>query len=424
MDLGNILRDRPILVLGTGFGAIVVLMAAIVSFDYAEIRSQRDRLESLIGFHNARTLQAQKMRNAMRDRMVMTGLMVLEDDHFTREEIYDRYLDRGQDFLAARTALEGMARTAEERGQIKTLKEINVVLTPHMSRVTALARQDRREAARREYLRAAHPKQRQALDLVDTMIQTYVSAARQVEQEAQAQIDRTVRITGVLAVVTLAVSILIAIFAVRRVSQDRQDLIRGGLRERLLRYRTTHDALTGLLNRDGMAEYLAQTIAAGTATHDPFALLLLDLDGFKQINDSYTHETGDRLLVQVAGRLRQCLPFEAGAAIRLAGDEFVVVSRCAKSPADAAVLAETILQAVGSPYVLDGREHVVTVSIGVALYPEDASTAGALLHCADIAMYRAKGAGKNRFQRYFPEFANDKTRRGGGKMAGRRRSIF
>ena len=404
------LRNRPILVLKAGFGTILSLMIAMVSFNLFEIYSQHLSLESLVDYHSVRIQKAQKLRNLMRDRMVMIGIMVMEDDVFEREEVYERYVAGGQDYLTARATVEDMAKTVEEQEQAKALRDTNTDLTPINSQVVALARQDRREAARRLYLGSAHPKQRQALHQVDAMIEAYTTAAKRVEEEAHLQANWVLLLTGIMSVLTIIGGLLIAAFAVRRVKQDRKALIEGHRRERVLQHRTTHDSLTGLLNRDGMKEYLAEVISAGRAQQRPFAMLLLDLDGFKQINDNHSHGAGDRLLIQVADRLRQCVLDEDGAAIRLAGDEFVVVSQRAQTAAAAATLANNILQAVGRPYEVGAQEHIVTVSIGVALYPDDADNTSALLHCADVAMYRAKSAGKNRFQRYFPEFANDKTR--------------
>ena len=166
-----------------------------------------------------------------------------------------------------------------------------------------------------------------------------------------------------------------------------------------LRYQAYHDALTGLPNRTQLAEQLAHALESGRAgaTH---ALLFLDLDDFKTINDSLGHAIGDRLLGQVGDRIRACLrPGDVPA--RLGGDEFAVVIRDAL-PGAAEEVAVRLVQALRTPFALAGREFSVRCSVGIAIADSATLTVDELLRRADVAMYNAKAAGKDRYSRYEP----------------------
>jgi diguanylate cyclase (GGDEF)-like protein len=162
------------------------------------------------------------------------------------------------------------------------------------------------------------------------------------------------------------------------------------------------DALTGLPNREWISEYLSQALAEAAAVDESVALLFMDLDQFKRINDTLGHESGDALLRQVAGRLSGALT-SAGVAGRLArvgGDEFIVVLTGPTGLAAAEKVAQQAQAALAAPFVQGSYELVVTPSIGIALYPEHGSDTQALLKHAGAAMYEAKASGRNQARVY------------------------
>lgn len=162
-----------------------------------------------------------------------------------------------------------------------------------------------------------------------------------------------------------------------------------------------HDQLTGLPNRLYLAAHLPGAIEQAKKAGRVLAILFLDLDRFKHINDSRGHETGDKLLKTVAQRIRSTVRGE-DAVVRMGGDEFVVVLRDVQSTAQVNETAERINQALSAPMLLDGRSMVTTVSIGVALFPRDGADMGELLRHSDTAMYQAKDRGRNNFQLFSP----------------------
>jgi len=167
--------------------------------------------------------------------------------------------------------------------------------------------------------------------------------------------------------------------------------------EEQLHFQTHHDALTGLPNRTLLLDRLSVAISHAQRNLKQVAVLAIDLDNFKHVNDSLGHTVGDLLLQQVAERLSNSLPQDTTIA-RLGGDDFAVLLEQISNAQEAIPLAETVIAAFAHPFNLSIYETVITVSIGITFYPEDGDDAGILLKNAELAMYRAKEEGKNKYQ--------------------------
>lgn len=180
------------------------------------------------------------------------------------------------------------------------------------------------------------------------------------------------------------------------------------------------DSLTGLSNRNMFIESLNRTIAHCKRQRLYFALIFIDLDGFKVVNDTLGHDAGDELLKTFANRLRLCLRTEDlisrnildtkdktspvdnpdEGVSRLGGDEFTILLNGVAKGEDASLVAERILESLSHPFILKGQRYYLGASIGITVYPSDGEEAGVLLKHADTAMYHAKGLGKNNYQYY------------------------
>ncbi len=181
-----------------------------------------------------------------------------------------------------------------------------------------------------------------------------------------------------------------------------QDVTHAREAEAHIHYLARFDTLTGLPNRSAWLEQAGEALLAAERHEDRLAVLFLDLDNFKTINDSLGHPVGDRLLAEVARRLGGCMRSEDRLA-RLGGDEFVaLLPRLARSD-DAAVVATKILRALSASMQIGDHDLRPSVSIGIALFPDDGTTVDVLLKHADTAMYAAKAAGRNSFQFFIEE---------------------
>ena len=170
-------------------------------------------------------------------------------------------------------------------------------------------------------------------------------------------------------------------------------------RESRIQHLADHDALTGLLNRRLLEDRLAQALTLARRNESMVAVMLIDLDGFKVVNDQYGHLMGDHVLRTVAKRLKDGVR-ESDTIARLGGDEFVVLLAGQRSAEDSVVVAEKILGALADPIAAGGRKFEIGASIGMSIFPRDGGSPEQLLRHADAAMYRVKEAGKNRYQFY------------------------
>jgi len=185
-------------------------------------------------------------------------------------------------------------------------------------------------------------------------------------------------------------------------------------------YLAYHDALTGLPNRRMFQEFLQRAVANARRHHAGLALLFLDLDNFKQINDTMGHQAGDELLQNLSERFTECLREEDLLSLknvdetyqgphdtlaRVGGDEFLILLSCIEDPSEAAVVAQRLLDTLTKPFVVNNSEFFVSSSIGISIYPTDGEDAETLTKNADIAMYHAKNNGRNNYQ-YFNESMN------------------
>ena len=157
-----------------------------------------------------------------------------------------------------------------------------------------------------------------------------------------------------------------------------------------------HDGLTGLPNRRMLQDRLAQALAAADRHGHKLAVLFLDLDGFKKINDNFGHDIGDELLKDVARRLTATLRKE-DTAVRLGGDEFVVGLMYLTQSTDAESAAKKIIETLGQTYHVNGHDLTVTTSVGISIFPDNGSSGEELLKQADTALFKAKTGGKNRY---------------------------
>ena len=176
------------------------------------------------------------------------------------------------------------------------------------------------------------------------------------------------------------------VLAVRDISERKEAAAR-------IAHLAYHDALTGLPNRAVFGDHLARNVERAADAGEPIAVLCVDLDGFKAVNDIHGHPAGDELLIEVAHRLRSVVRGDELVA-RLGGDEFAVVQQGGSQPAHAGLLAERIIAALAEPYAVAGQSARVSASIGIAVFPADAETPLDLVRNADMALYRAKREGR------------------------------
>ena len=186
--------------------------------------------------------------------------------------------------------------------------------------------------------------------------------------------------------------------------------------QRALEYQALHDSVTGLLNRVALTDRLDQAIAALERQPGRFAVLFLDIDNFKSINDTLGHDVGDQALVELSHRLRR-VARRADTIARYGGDEFVLVCNALRDDEDVLTIAERVISQVGAPLELAAHTFAVTCSIGAVVCTDAAADPSELLEHADLAMYEAKRAGTNQSRMFDPGLRRDAFA-GAGSLAG------
>lgn len=205
-------------------------------------------------------------------------------------------------------------------------------------------------------------------------------------------------VNGLVFLAFLAMALALVVSGAQR-NQVLKKIV-GRTNDKLLHF-ATHDVLTGLPNRVLLTDRIQHAIEVARRNGKPFAVLFMDLDGFKAINDSLGHAVGDGLLVAVAQRIRACVRGEDMVA-RIGGDEFVVVMGNLSTPVVVEQLSENILMALRQDFQVDDATLCVTSSIGIAVYPNSGETVDMLMKNADAAMYEAKQSGRNTYRFFEP----------------------
>ncbi|MEO1200421.1 MAG: EAL domain-containing protein [Pseudomonadota bacterium] len=206
-------------------------------------------------------------------------------------------------------------------------------------------------------------------------------------------------VAGILSAIALAV--LAMMIGMRRARDEAQDEAS---------FLALHDPLTGLPNRRQFGSLFPAMMAEAEETSSTLALLCLDVDSFKDVNDVYGHLAGDQLLVGISARLKEAIG-SAGLVSRLSGDEFTIAIGHIDHQMTLDRLCSSVLKAQQTPYTLDGHEVLASLSIGVAIFPQDARNTEDLMRHADLALYRAKAEGKNRYTFFSPDMDEDLKRK-------------
>ncbi len=236
------------------------------------------------------------------------------------------------------------------------------------------------------------PVHTDAAAAVEAVMEVYSDVTALVSKMERTQSQIVIGVVGAVSVLYL----LMLWMAGRADRLLRQQEAQRVANEERIRYQAYHDLLTGLPNRTSFAEHLEEAMRRSKRFGWSVALMFLDVDRFKRVNDSLGHEAGDELLRIVASRLKTCIR-ETDILFRMGGDEFTVLLENVRTPEEVAAVAARMISAVAQPAEIAHHELTPTASIGIAIYPRDDQRGERLVKAADAAMYRAKDVGRNRY---------------------------
>ena len=361
-----------------GFVVVLALMASVAAVGLHYINSISGRLKDIVENNNVKIELATAMQTALRERALSMHALSVLTDPFDKDAELQRFSALGSNYVSARQHLEAMPLSAEERAILESIRALTRAAQPEVEAVVEIAMSERAADEVFERIRSiAVPKQRQIAEAVSALVNTQKAESAEAVRGAEASYREVRTLMLLLGAFTLTSGLVIALFVSRQAQLAVQAL---------------YDPLTGLPNRSLLQDRLEQAIAKARRARRGFAVALMDLNRFKEVNDTMGHDVGDELLREVAMRLRRTVRAEDTVA-RMGGDEFVVVLHDL-AEADVPGFGAKLLHALGAPFALDGQDIDIGASIGVSLFPAHAGDASSLVRLADIAMYAAKRSGK------------------------------
>lgn len=380
---------------GIAFATLIILICGLLFNSLYQLHELGTQIEVVVARHNQKIDFITQTQVAAHLRTDSLFRMALTEDPFERDVYFMEFNRAGFLVGSGRNALRSLGLTlAEQHGfdeQTRLVTEIQSV----QERVVELFNADRKAEARALLVQEAIPLQEAFNRHLAGFRSDYQRANLAAQQQAQITYRRALFLTLAFGITALGLAGLIAWRTMRR-NRLESELIHEHLKalecsRNALREEATHDPLTGLANRRLFYDRLQQAILHANRYGSKLGLLYVDLDRFKEINDTHGHHVGDAVLTEVATRLTESVR-DSDSVARLGGDEFVVLLTELKAREDYRAVAEKIELALNSKTPFYGLGIDIAASIGEAIYPDDGGDEDALVRAADTAMYRAKTA--------------------------------
>jgi len=364
-----------------GFALIVLLMVSLTLVGLLRIAEINRHMEKIVTNNNVKTDLVHTMKDALRERTIITHLVSLLTDPFAQNEEYLNFNDQGVIFSTARAALEGMPLSPEEMAVQDRLKALTVRTQPSVVQAVSLAMEGKTAEARKIIETEVVGAQKSISVELNSLLELQNEETENTVTKAEDAYESTRLLMLVLGGSAAGLGLVIAFVVIRNASKQAESL----------QHQAMFDSLTNLPNRVLFADRLQQTALIARREKRLFGLFAMDLDRFKEINDTLGHHIGDRVLQHVAACARNCLR-ESDTVARMGGDEFTILLATVSSLDGAIAVAKKILKAINEPLTIAGRNLEIGASIGVVLFPQHGDDLDALMRQADAAMYSAKQA--------------------------------
>lgn len=372
---------------------MLALMGLLAYTGLRQIEVAQTQLDTIVNDHMVKIELATRMHTASRERTLILQRVSLSSDPFVRDREWLRFNQLAADFTAARAELTALPLSQAERDLLMRQASLTKRSVPIQEQVIELALAEHTHAAHHLLVEQAIPLQDEVLKVLVALYELQRDASARGVKQARSDFSQAKIWVYGLSAAVFALGCLIAFVVIHRTNAAARDR----------NYLATHDALTGLPNRLLLTDRLFHALARARRRSSLVAVLFLDLDRFKLVNDTLGHHVGDELLKHVADRLAGCVR-EGDTVARLGGDEFVIVLDDVPTKQAAAATASKVLDVLGQPFDLGGPEFFASASIGVSIFPQDGGNARTLLKNADAAMYQAKESGRNTIQYYQAKF--------------------
>jgi len=379
-----------------GFALLIVLMAGLLGHAVWHIDALRARMGDIVDVRNRKIQLATDLQEASYNRHNTLVYQVLARDAFERDENFQLYIKWGYHVGNARTQLKALPLDAFERANLMRQDQLVAQIIVLQEEISDLAARAKDQDARDLLATELRPLNLQYTEVVESLRRHERDLIRIALEQAQQATFRAISLHLSLGGALIVLAVAIAGIAQRLMKRDASviyaqvsELERAGT---LLEHQATHDPLTGQANRTLFYRRLEEAIQHASEESFCVAVMYIDLDDFKQINDLHGHAAGDTLLVAVARRLHQVVR-KSDTTGRLGGDEFALLFVGIETDS-CADLCEKVTREVCQPVYHDGISLLPACSIGFAIYPRDGVAIDDLLNAADARMYAAKRARK------------------------------
>ena len=382
-----------------GFALLIVLMAALIGHAVWQIGDLKERMRDIVEQRNLKIQLATDLQEASYNRHSALVYQALARDAFERDDNFQQYIKWGYQVGLARTTLKSLPLDDFERASLLRQDRLVARIIDEQETISDLAARGMMEEARASLAANLRPLNLAYTEIVEALRRherdLIHAALEQTQHATQHAISLHLGLGGVSIVLAVLISEttrrLLRRHAITIYEQMHQ-LEQAGTR---LEHQATHDPLTGLANRVLFYRRMEEAIVHAAEEDFSLAIMYIDLDDFKQVNDLHGHAVGDALLQAVADRLHHVVRI-ADTAARLGGDEFALLFVGMQESSKCSPLCAKVEQEVGQPVDVDGLRLTPACSIGYALYPRDGNNLDSLLSAADTRMYQAKRARKER----------------------------
>ena len=361
-----------------GFIFSIALMLALTGVSVSRMNKADTLLKNIVEKNNVKTDMAQIMQRALRERALSMHIMAVLTDDFLKDEEYQRFNALGGEYTQARQALEALAASPQEKKVFSKIVGLTRAAQPEVQKVMEMGLQGNGPEIFAHIRNQTMPKQKLISDQVDQLIQLQHAQTSAAVKEAEASSASARNVMFLLGGLASVLTGLIAVYVSKRVTQQALTL----------EHQALYDELTNLPNRKLFQDRLAQAIKNSQRAGSSFAIILMDLDRFKEINDTLGHNVGDLLLKEVGKRLIRTVR-DTDTVARLGGDEYVIILENIPEQ-NIERVAEKILKSLDSPFTLGGETIEISASLGIARFPDHGNDATTITRRADLAMYAAK----------------------------------
>lgn len=365
-----------------GFAIALILLCTLMAVGLYSVYQIDKHLVSIAQHNVVKENLANTMQTALRERAISMHSIAVMDDAFERDEEFLHLNSLGLQYLHAIAAMQQHPLNAAEKSVLENLRRINAVTHPLIMAIiekalVAQTPEERIEVSRLIYKNAISNQKKESVEL-DHLVRLEEDAIREGTHQAHEAYKDARQLIWGIGLAAAGLGFIAAFFAVKNATQQAKDLQRQAM----------FDNLTRLPNRVLFQDRLQQAITVSRRENQPFSLLVLDLNRFKEVNDTLGHQLGDLLLKQVAKRLSET-GRESDTVARMGGDEFSFLLPATDIPGSE-VFAKKIMTALEASFDLNEKSIEIGVSIGIAVYPAHGSDYETLVRHADAAMYTAK----------------------------------